>query len=598
MRPPSFKEARDIMGQIRQARLHLPDLASKTSKELSEALIWLAQGDYCMDYLRLESKRNTLRQVLTSLLAKKQSQTHVSAYQFQDFVQSFGNLEFLINRVLLSLIRICYPQGMRKARNKHQWYLQPFFSTDNRDEREIMAAMKATSKRGEYIIRPAHNKIGVFNLIYRDCTSGSSSVHVLPIVNVPEKARFCIVKNRNKEGKGVSSARNYYFTLIDIINDMKDELKNPFVDPDLQTTLNLRGTGIRVAVSMFLQPKFSQTRLYEMFAVPSSLNKNLGYFWMDPTRELLYDRDIELFNIILNIYRYYPDIILSSSSSNGGGRGGGSADKKKEAIIAENKILPREMPEGFYSLLKDEFTYWKLPYDVKIAGDKKSIWLTYNPGKRFPTDEEILRRERAAATSSSSSLSRLRSNSGGSEGYGSDVDGDFESMDPDDDMDDVEIFDAGGGGGQEEPQSGMINSMGQGKDAWASSMSGLSHDNKHNPSDNNGVEDADALLPIEQLKHAYEVLEGLPLFHEDPNGRVISPPFSAGDKVEYMSRSTGKWFGAVVQHIDMDEKVTVILNTSQQPKIATFGQLREKEEEDRHGYTAAVLEGFEEFDEE
>jgi len=169
---------------------------------------------------------------------------------------------------------------------------------------------------------------------------------------------------------------------------------------------------------------------------------------MDPTRELLYDRDIELFNIILNIYRYYPDIILSSSSSNGGGRGGGSADKKKEAIIAENKILPREMPEGFYSLLKDEFTYWKLPYDVKIAGDKKSIWLTYNPGKRFPTDEEILRRERAAATSSSSSLSRLRSNSGGSEGYGSDVDGDFESMDPDDDMDDVEIFDAGGGGGR------------------------------------------------------------------------------------------------------------------------------------------------------
>jgi len=589
MRLPSYQQAKEFMNKIQANRSDLKGFAKKTSQRLTESLLWLSQGDYYADYLRLESKRKMVHQVMTSLMTKKSDQNTISAYEFQEFLHLFGNLDFVVTRTILSLIRICHGKGEEKARSNHKWFVQPYLALDNKDLPEVKEDMRRLAVPKHYIIKPAQYKKGVMNLVFMDA---ERNVNTAVISNVPEKARFKVLTyggrriytgKRLGEGElsGVAVTEKLFFSLRDLIQNFQEEVSVPFIDPEKKAKMNVRGTTIHVGVGMFLHAKFRNTRLFEFFHVPSELHKPMGSFWIDQNKERLCDREMEVFNVILNIYRYCSE----------------------ENNLRENAIIPSAMPSAFYELLKQEFEYWKMPYNVsRPMGGRANpgFRLALNPRKKYLSDAELARKERDDRNKKRPREGALQSDT--------DDDGSFGLSDGADD-DDIQVFVEGN---PQQKVNDDVQSQHQLPDhlqdqairtgsqscqgfnnSHASGVGSIvsSHSNPQSPGSkafyNSTSDDCES---IEEGRHAYEVLQGLPLFHEDPKGIVLPSKFHAGQSVQYLSKTTGKWFDAVVESIDLKENVTVTLKVSKKTRVGAFDQLKPKiTREVVHGYMAAPL---------
>ncbi|GAB5363271.1 hypothetical protein AAMO2058_000869400 [Amorphochlora amoebiformis] len=479
---------------------------------LEDSSKWLARGDYRPRYLRLDSKRRMIYQIINQL-AVKRGDGFVSAYEFQELVQRFGKLDFILERIIKSLILIS-----NKSTNisSAEWFRQPWFILDSRDEKEIISGLAKYGEKGEFLICPAHSS-QTLKLCYLD---EKSNVVQLNIENNHEESMFSVPKWNRKDSKKEEYS---FFTLGDLVESQKKKeiLKQPFVNPEMLATFNIRGKHLTIPVDVFLEPKFDMSELYKLFQTHSKDNSSelLGSFWKDTSQEIYHGGDLTLFNVIINLFRYCKE-----------------EDPKHP--YRDSAIVPQNMPESFYRLLKDELREWKMPYNVEVK-DGKGV-LKYNRNKVWREKKRMMDMDMDDGGSVASAASH---------------------MDMDMDMDNVVMFEAP----EENSSSGR-----PARNRSRESLSGYEEMEFFDDFDEVRVKmDQDITL-----EEHYEVLMGLPRFDEDPEGSVERLPFSSGDKVEYLSKTKGTWNASVIRKWNTDGTLTVTLNVSGMDKIAPLERVR------------------------
>ena len=290
---------------------------------------------------------------------------------------------------------------------------------------------------------------------------------------------------------------SYYYDLGEIIEAYRKRglLRRPFVNPNMRACMNVSGSRFDVRLGPFLQPVFKGTKLYRKFK-PSKKDDGTGPpgpFWKDVNQEMRFDRDRALFNIILNIYRY--------------------CGKGAAAASCLDAVIPNVMPPDLCEMLRDELLEWNMPFVLSSEGklnfDRKAMRdLDKKAGKRQADDDD--------------------------DGDNDDDSDDASAMDLLDDDGEVELVVSG-----DESQGDMSEI----DDGEVFSEDELLQDMEPEVIDQS----------ILAGQHAYEVLEGLPRFDENPNGVITTPPFTSGQQVEYFSKNKNGWFRGSVARIVMDQ---------------------------------------------
>uniref|UniRef100_A0A7S3Z670 SH2 domain-containing protein n=1 Tax=Lotharella globosa TaxID=91324 RepID=A0A7S3Z670_9EUKA len=494
-----YGSIRRTLRLVRKNGYRLRQWAQERLREALGQSRWLCLGDYRSDCLRLESKRRMVHDIIRSVIDKTKTDC-VSAYEFQEFVWLFGKMDFLMKRMISSLVNPSYPPGKDKTPSKAQWFRQPWFVVDDKGHAEILTMLYSHANIGDFLIRPARTS-RTFVLMYK---TSSKSVATVKIVNVPRHAIFEV----KKWGES-------YYSLADLVRSKKHILRQPFIDPMMSATFNIRGHIIKVRVDVFLKKRFRSSKLYKLFQTTTAQSGgSIGSFWKDSHVQLRYDRDVTMFTLMLNLFRYCGVETSGDLKEDHHARGTG--------IMSEAMLVPPNMQPGFYKLLEEELRFWDMPYDVK------GNTILYHENKNWTASRESyhdLEEEEDDENKSEKS-------------HYSDLEGDD---------DDIAIFQTGKDRGSNEDMD---------DDAEMEEIVGLDVDQS-----------------IETQPHAFEALEGLPKFHLDPKGQKDPCRFTSDQKVEYLSRSTNKWFKATVKEINMDGQAVVVLQAGAE-KVANLNQLR------------------------
>lgn len=508
--------------------------------------IWLARGDYRRDYLRLETKRNVIHQIVLAL-GDRTHDGFMSPLEVEQLLLRAGSLDFLMKRLIWSCIHEKKGKGGQGAGNwflkasAATWYFRPGLKLVS--AAETRESMRENGIPGDFAIWP-DIKPRRFVFAYVDEKRNMKEVRM---ENDFKTSCFTLLQSDAKSSCFEASGGRFY-ALSDIIKTYKEkavkEMKSilrPFVNPSRGARINISGSRFDVHVGVFLQPVFQDTRLFKKFV--SSLKDEKGTerpgdFWKDVNRELRFDRDPTLFNIILNIYRYC-------------GRGGDAQGYTSEPAIGAAAarracaVIPKGMPSALTEMLRDEFKFWKLPF---VLGEGCTV--TYNKEAATAIDVE--------------DAGPRQVDDGDNGGDKSDID-DIFLLDGDDDSP-VEIY-----YGDDNDDEILIDSDDEGE---------------HTSSD---VESFEVEQSILAGKYAYEALEGLPRFDgESKRGIITAPLITTGQQVEYFSENRKKWFLATVARIEMgggDGDPTVVVQVGRGEKEVPLGSKRLRVTGGTEGYT-------------
>jgi len=332
----------------------MKEIIEQSLRNLHTSLKWLSRGDYRPDYLRLERKRKMVHQVFWRLNCRT-GEDSVSAFEFQEIVWMCGDFECILQRMIFSAIRIHYPLRARKSIIKPcseaEWFIQPWFVFEQRNDQDMMSKF---GNAGDFVIYPAKTS-SILKLLYID---ENLKVVTLNIKNSVDESLFHVPKWNEK-----------FFSLEYLVASKCSILRQPFVNPEMRTTFDVRGRDVTVRVDVFLSKILDKTKFGKLFSIASK-SGSLGAFWTNPLEKIRHDGDPELFNILLNLCRY-------------------CSNSKDENL--EGMVIPQRRPDSFYKMLNAEIEFWKMPYDI-IEG-KECVTLQFNAERKFTRVSEAVGKE-------------------------------------------------------------------------------------------------------------------------------------------------------------------------------------------------------------
>mmetsp|Transcript_31463 Transcript_31463/g.55379 ORF Transcript_31463/g.55379 Transcript_31463/m.55379 type:complete len:328 (+) Transcript_31463:55-1038(+) len=305
----------------------------------------------------------------------------------------------------------------------------------------------------------------------------------------------------------------------------------------------------------------------------------MGSFWKDTSVELRFDRDPTMFNLILNIFTYCNKLNPTTTTQN---------TPHGLWSFSELSVVPDGRSVRFYEMLIQELNFWKMPYDAKY--DSGVFRMVYNANKdawRSAMWEDnvgaALDDDAGYALTDEDEVSDYSDVEGGSE-----LDGDLDALDDDDD---IEIFEV------EQPKPLQDQPAAH---SGPSTQNDADHVHKKSTppttpsttiSDADGAGDASYIdrpkssasegarfhqikrdENIANLPNSELVVCGLPLFF------IPQELFKAGDSVLYLSKSQNAWFPATVETLDNARgEVAVRLSGSKRIKVAALSFVKRKQ---------------------